>query len=73
MEPYSIGDKAEVNELEVKDLFRESDFERGDLRPATNVDETDVFRIVAYTDAAFAVDEKMQSVSGFSALGLAKS
>ena len=65
MEPYSIGDKAEVNELEVKDLFRESDFERGDLRPATNVDETDVFRIVAYTDAAFAVDEKMQSVSGW--------
>jgi hypothetical protein len=64
---YSIGDEAEINELEKTNLYklhpREDD---GELDFTKILADTNArFTMVAYTDASFAVGETKQSISGF--------
>jgi hypothetical protein len=58
-----------VNEFGEKDLFREQDaqnhMQKKKITEKVMVIGTDRFRIVAYTDAAFAVNELKQSISGW--------
>jgi hypothetical protein len=64
---FSVGEESVVNEFGEKDLYRVHD--------ADNVGHTNTFpinqevsarfRLIAYTDASFAVGEKKQSVSGW--------
>jgi hypothetical protein len=58
-----------VNEFGEKDLFREQDaqdhLQKKTISEKVMVIGTDRFRIIAYTDAAFAVNELKQSISGW--------
>ena len=58
-----------VNEFGEKDLFRVKDdtdrTRKQEEQKTRGVKSTSRFRIVAYSDAAFAVDELKQSVSGW--------
>jgi hypothetical protein len=66
---YVLKSSDIVNEFGEKDLFREQDAQdRMQKRQTTDrvmVIGTNRFRIVAYTDAAFAVNELKQSISGW--------
>jgi hypothetical protein len=64
---YSIGDEAEFNEFDEKNLYK--------LNPLMDDPEADILKVlaptnkrftkVAYSDASFAVGESKQSVTGF--------
>ncbi len=64
---YSIGDEAEFNELDEKNLYK--------LNPLVDDLTMDIFKVlaptnrrftkVAYSDASFAVGDSKQSVTGF--------
>jgi hypothetical protein len=64
---YAIGDEAEFNEFDEKNLYK--------LNPLVDDRETDILKVlaptnkrftkVAYSDASFAVGESKQSVTGF--------
>jgi hypothetical protein len=64
---YSIGDEADINELEETNLYKldpqEDDAEVDIIK--TLADTNARFTKVAYTDASFAVGETKQSISGF--------
>ena len=65
MTPYYVGADDLVDEFGTKDLYCTSDAEADEriVTPAFPV--SDRFVLVAYTDASFAVTDKMQSVSGW--------
>jgi hypothetical protein len=66
-EPYCIGAEQVVTEFGEQDLYREKDHDEDERRRDEMGERslTKRFRIVAYGDAAFAVNQKMQSVSGW--------
>jgi len=65
-EPYHAGAEDIVDEFGEKELYREKDMEQDEKRNSgVHLPETELFRIVAYTDASFAVNELMQSISGW--------
>ena len=64
---YSIGDEAEFNELDEKNLYKLNplvDEVNMDI-PKVLAPENKRFTMVAYSDASFAVGESKQSVTGF--------
>ena len=64
---YSIGDEAEFNELDEKNLYKLNplvDEVKMDI-PKVLAPENKRFTMVAYSDASFAVGESKQSVTGF--------
>ena len=65
MTPYYVGADDLVNEFGEKDLYRDKDAEDDELRREPEFPVSDRFKLVAYTDASFAVTEKMQSISGW--------
>jgi len=68
-EGFSLQSSDIVNEFGEKDLFRVKDdtdrTRKQEEQKTKGVKTTSRFRIVAYSDAAFAVDELKQSVSGW--------
>ena len=62
---FRIGEEGIVNEFGEKDLYRDEDDVSEDEDADKDRVTTKQFRIVAYSDASFAVDEKAQSVSGW--------
>ena len=62
---FRIGEEGIVNEFGEKDLYRDEDDVSDDEDADKDRVTTKQFRIVAYSDASFAVDEKAQSVSGW--------
>ena len=62
---FRIGEEGIVNEFGEKDLYRDEDDVSDDEEADKDRATTKQFRIVAYSDASFAVDEKAQSVSGW--------
>jgi hypothetical protein len=66
-EPYSIGDAADLNELEENHLYKlDPHVDDSSLDIEKKLADTNPrFTIVAYTDASFAVGETKQSISGF--------
>ena len=68
-EGFSLQSSDIVNEFGEKDLFRVKDdtdrTRKQEEQKTKGVKSTSRFRIVAYSDAAFAVDELKQSVSGW--------
>jgi hypothetical protein len=68
-EGFTLQSSDIVNELGEKDLFRVKDEMERNLRQedkkTSGVQTTKRFRVVGYSDAAFAVDELKQSVSGW--------
>lgn len=63
---YSIGDPAQVNELEENHLYKLDDFDDVQLDIEKHLADTNQrFTKVAYSDASFAIGETKQSISGF--------
>jgi hypothetical protein len=66
-EGYSIGDVADINELEESHLYKlDPHVDDASLDIEKKLADTNPrFTVVAYTDASFAVGETKQSISGF--------
>jgi hypothetical protein len=66
-EEYSIGDVADINELEESHLYKlDPHVDDASLDIEKKLADTNPrFTVVAYTDASFAVGETKQSISGF--------
>jgi hypothetical protein len=68
-EGFTLQSSDIVNEFGEKDLFRVKDNmerkQKQEDKKNSGVETTTRFRVVAYSDAAFAVDELKQSVSGW--------
>ena len=62
---YYVGAEDLVNEFGEKDLYRDQDAADDDQRQEPDFPVNDRFKLVAYTDASFAVTDKMQSISGW--------
>lgn len=64
---YYVGAADVIDEFGERDLYRSCDVEEDDaIATATaHIPDSDLFTIVGYTDASFAVNEKMQSISGW--------
>ena len=67
MQPYSIGDETQINDLEENNLYKlDSNFDDESLDIAKKLASTNKrFTVVAYSDASFAVGATKQSISGF--------
>ena len=65
--PYYVGSEDVIDDFGEKELYRSCDaVEDAEAAAARDiVPETELFTIVAYTDASFAVTTKMQSISGW--------
>ena len=61
--PFYVGENEVVNEFGLKDVYRDGD--ENDRPACENRMTTRQFRMVAYTDASFAVNDLKQSVSGW--------
>ena len=61
--PFYVGANEIVNEFGIKDVYRDGD--ENDRPACEDRITTRRFRMVAYTDASFAVNELKQSVSGW--------
>lgn len=64
---YYVGAEDVIDEFGERDLYRSCDVEEDEAAKAAaaHIPESDLFTIVGYTDASFAVNEKMQSISGW--------
>ena len=67
IQPYSIGDETQINDLEENNLYKlDSNFDDESLDIAKKLASTNKrFTVVAYSDASFAVGATKQSISGF--------
>ena len=63
--PYYVGSDDVVDDFGQKDLYRDEDAEADEARDAPGFPISDRFLLVAYTDASFAVTDKLQSISGW--------
>jgi hypothetical protein len=65
--PHYVGSEDAIDDFGEKELYRSCDaVEDAEAAAARDlVPETELFTIVAYTDASFAVTTKMQSISGW--------
>ena len=63
--PYYEGADDLIDEFGQKDLYRQEDADADDAREQPDFPVSDRFKLVAYTDASFAVNEKMQSITGW--------
>jgi hypothetical protein len=61
--PFYVGENEVVNEFGMKDVYRDGD--ENDRPACEDRMTTRQFRMVAYTDASFAVNDLKQSVSGW--------
>ena len=64
-EAYRVGAEDLIDEFGEKDLYRDCDAEQDAHDDVPNLPTDLRFKIVAYTDASFAVTDKMQSISGW--------
>ena len=62
---YHVGAEDLIDEFGEKDLYRDCDAEQDAQDGPPDLPTTQRFKIVAYTDASFAVTDKMQSISGW--------
>jgi hypothetical protein len=62
---YYVGAEDLVNEFGEKDLYRDQDAKDDEIWGEPDFPVSEEFKMVAYTDASFAVTEKMQSISGW--------
>lgn len=63
--PYYVGADDLIDEFGQKDLYRQEDADADDAREQPDFPVSDRFKLVACTDASFAVNEKMQSITGW--------
>ena len=63
--PHYVGPDDVVDDFGQKDLYRDEDAEADEARDAPGFPISDRFLLVAYTDASFAVTDKLQSISGW--------
>ena len=64
-EGFDIASTDVVNEFGLKDLYRDEDFEAKLEEKDPDTPTTKRFRMIGYSDAAFAVNDLKQSVSGW--------